>query len=60
MKTYNEIKKEVDEMPKGEKKTACKKLLKVIRDNELLQKKYDALKNELAEEERKRLDEFFK
>lgn len=54
MKDYNEMKKETDAMPDGEKKTVLKKVLKGIRDAEKLQKKYEAL----SEEERKRLDEF--
>lgn len=53
MKTYIEMKKEVDEMPKGEKKTVMRKLLRGIRESEILQKKYEALKDKLPEEERK-------
>lgn len=59
MKTYNEMKKEVDAMGKGEKKTVMRHLLRNIKKGEDLQKQYEALKNKLSEEERKRLAEFF-
>jgi len=52
MKTYDEMKKEVDAMPKGAKKTVMKKIIKNIRDAENLQKKYEKIKDKLPEEER--------
>jgi len=58
MKTYNEMKKEVDQMEAGEKKTVMKKILRCIKDCKDLQKQYKVLKDKLPEEEKKRLKEF--
>ena len=58
MKTYNEMKKEVDAMPDSPEKKA-KSLLSTIKKTETLQRKYEKMKDTLPEDERKRLAEFF-
>jgi len=59
MKTYNEMKKEVDAMPDSPEKKAMKSLLSTIKKTETLQRKYEKMKDTLPEDERKRLAEFF-
>ncbi len=59
MKTYNEMKKEVDAMPDSPQKKALKSLLSTIKKTEALQRKYEKIKDKLPEDERKRLAEFF-